>query len=412
MKITLHRYIFNEIWPTFLTSLMVFVFIVMTAEMLKISEWVINRGVHLGAVMRLLFYLIPGIILWALPAACLMAVFIGFLRLSSDNEILALKSSGISLYQMLPTVLFVSFVSFLLAMFLGVFGAPWGNRSFKDLIFHIAESKAELGIKERVFCEPFDGVTFYINSFSTRERIMKDVFVVDRRDPSMTNTIVAKEGRIVPHPKSRSITIGLLNGTIFAVDKNFESARTVKFQTYNLNMGLSDIMSALESRKKGPQEMTTKELIANLKKETKGEAAHNETLIKLLENFSIPLAVFLMGIIGVPLGAQLKTRGRSFGVVIGLAVFLIYYMCLAGVRSLCESGTIPPTLGVWLPDLFLFISCVYLLHRVASERPVNILEKIRWKWHYSRDDEYGAKHGRGARWGDGLRKMVAGIKRK
>ena len=359
---------------------MVFVFIVMTAEMLKISEWVINRGVHLGAVMRLLFYLIPGIILWALPAACLMAVFIGFLRLSSDNEILALKSSGISLYQMLPTVLFISFVSFLLAMFLGVFGAPWGNRSFKDLIFHIAESKAELGIKERVFCEPFDDVTFYINSFSSSRRIMKDVFVEDRRDPMMTNTIVAKEAGILSNPRSRSITIGFLNGTIFFVDKGLKSTRTVKFDTYNLSIDMDDIMDALASRKKGPKEMSIRELIDNMSSETKGEVKYNVTLIKLLEKFSIPLAVLLMGVIGVPLGAQLRSRGRTVGIVVGLTVFLIYYICLAGVRSICETGTLSPVIGVWLPDLFLFISFYYLWRRATKERPIHVLGRIRFRW--------------------------------
>jgi len=340
--------------------------------------------------MKLIFYLLPGIILFALPAACLMAVFIAFLRLSSDNEILALKSSGISLFQMLPTVLFVSFVSCLIAMFLGVFGAPWGNRSFKDLIFQIAQSKAHLGIKERIFCEPFDKVTFYINSFSTTERTMKDVFVVDRRDPATTNTIVAKEAGILSNPRSRTITIGFLNGTIFMVDKAFQSTRTLKFDTYDLSIGMNDIMKALASRRKGPKEMSIHELMDNLKNETKGEVNYNLTLIKLLEKFSIPLAVFLMGIIGIPLGAQLRASGRSIGIVIGMVIFLIYYMWLAGVRSLCETGALSPVIGVWFPDLFLLISCFYLWYRATKEHPINILERIRIKWESRRGERYGA----------------------
>ncbi|UCF55865.1 MAG: LptF/LptG family permease, partial [Deltaproteobacteria bacterium] len=340
--------------------------------------------------MKLIFYLLPGIILFALPAACLMAVFIAFLRLSSDNEILALKSSGISLFQMLPTVLFVSFVSCLIAMFLGVFGTPWGNRSFKDLIFQIAQSKAHLGIKERIFCEPFDNVTFYINSFSTTERTMKDVFVVDRRDPATTNTIVAKEAGILSNPRSRTITIGFLNGTIFMVDTAFQSTRTLKFDTYDMSIGLNDIMKALASRRKGPKEMSIHELVDNLKNETKGEVNYNLTLIKLLEKFSIPLAVFLMGIIGIPLGAQLRASGRSIGIVIGMVIFLIYYMWLAGVRSLCETGALSPVIGVWFPVLFLLISCSYLWYRATKEHPINILERIRFKWESRRGERYGA----------------------
>ena len=389
MKITLHKYIFNEIWPTFLTILTVFVFIIVATRMLTISEWVINRGVHPGQVFKLIFYLLPGIILFALPAAVLMAVFIAFIRLSSDNEILALKSSGISLFQMLPTVLLVSFLSFLIAMFLGVFGGPWGNRSFKDVVFQIAQSKADLGIKERIFCEPFDNVTFFINSFSTSERVMKDVFVVDRRDPVTTNTIIAREARVLSDPERRTITLGFLNGTIFMVDQDFESARTLKFDSYNLNICLDDIMTAVSSRKKSPKEMSIQELLDTLKNEIKGELNYNLTLIKLLEKFSIPMAVFLMGIIGVPLGAQLRAGGRSVGVVVGLTIFLVYYMCLAGVRSVCETGVVPPELGVWLPDVFLLVSCLYLWRRSAKERSINILERVKWKWESRRRESYG-----------------------
>jgi lipopolysaccharide export system permease protein len=395
MKLTLHKYIFHEIWPTFLTIITVFAFIVVATRMLTISEWVINRGVDPGQVFKLIFYLLPGIILFALPAAALMAVFIAFIRLSSDNEILALKSAGISLFQMLPTVLLVSFVSFLIAMFLAVFGAPWGNGSFKDILFQMAQSKADLAIKERVFCEPFDNVTFYINSFSTHEGVMKDVFVVDRRDPETTNTIVAKEARVASSPAWRTITIGFLNGTIFMVGKDFESVRTLKFDTYNLNIGLQDIMSAVSSRKKSPKEMSIQELRETLKNENKGAVNYNVSLIKLLEKFSIPLAVFLMGIIGVPLGAQLRAGGRSVGIVVGIIIFLIYYMFLGGVRSLCETGAVSPLVGVWLPDLFLLISCLYLWRRASKDRSINILEWARLRWESRQAEHYGMGKGIG-----------------
>jgi lipopolysaccharide export system permease protein len=395
MKLTLHKYIFHEIWPTFLTIITVFAFIVVGTRMLSLAELVINRGVDLRQVLKLILYLLPGIVLFALPAAALMAVFIAFIRLSSDNEILALKSSGISLFQMLPSVFFVSFVSFLIAMFLAVFGAPRANGSFKDIVFQIAQSKADLAIKERVFCEPFANVTFYINSFSSREGVMKDVFVVDRRDPQTTNTIVAKEARVASNPTKRTITIGFLNGTIFMVDADFQSSRTLKFDTYTLNIGLQDILRAISSRKKSPKEMSIQELRDSLKKETKGEVNYNETLIELLEKLSIPLAVFLMGFIGIPLGAQLKAGGRSVGVVVGVIIFLIYYMFLGGVRSLCETGAVSPLVGVWLPDLFLLLSSLYLWNRASKDRSINILERMKLKWESRERASYGMGNGMG-----------------
>ncbi|MBW2029490.1 MAG: LPS export ABC transporter permease LptF [Deltaproteobacteria bacterium] len=376
MKITLHKYIFKEIWPTFFTCLVVFVFIVLAARMMNILEWVLNRGVNPVLVLKMILYLLPRILLFALPAASLMAVFLAFLRLSGDNEILAIKSSGISLYQMLPPVLVLSLVVFLVAVFMGVLGAPWGNRSFKDLVFKIAQSKADLGLKERVFCEPFDKITFYINSLSPKDGMMKDIFLVDRREKSATNTIVARKGRILLHPAARIITIRFREGTIFSVGEGFDAVRTIGFDTYNINIGLDDIMASISSRERSPDEMFVGELLGRMRKMSKGGTDYNEMVIALMEKLAIPLAAFLMGIIGAPLGAQIQARGRFLGIIISLIIFFLYYICLAGVRSIGESGTLPPQLGPWIPVAFLLFSCGYLLHRAANERPFAVLERI------------------------------------
>lgn len=376
---TLYKYILNEIWPTFFASLFVTVFIMVASQMLSITELIITRGVHAGQVAGMVIYLLPDIVAFALPAVSLIAVVVAFLRLSADSEIIALKSCGISLYQMLPPVAALSFLGFLFALVMGVFLAPWGNRSFKDLVFRIAESEANVGIKERVFSEPFDNVVFYVSSYSTRERLLRDVFVVDRRDKGVTNTIVAEEGRILLHPNERIITLHFLRGAILVVEKNLESARTIRFETYDLNIGLKDIMAGLASRRKKPHELSVGELIRQLEEVPKGEARYREIIRELLEKGSMPLAVFLMGIIGLPLGARLKARGRSAGIGVSLAVFSIYYLCLAGMRSLCSSGILSPAIGVWLPDFFLLISCIYLLRRTAEEQPINFLAGLRQK---------------------------------
>jgi lipopolysaccharide export system permease protein len=315
-------------------------------------------------------------VLFALPAAVLMAVFVAFLRLSGDNEIMALKSSGISLYQMLPPVLGVSVITFLVAISFAVILVPWGNRSFKDFVFRIARSRADLAIKERVFCEPFDKVTFYVSSFSPKERVMRDLFFVDRREPSVTTTIVAKEGMILSNPKRRSIVIHLEDGTAFTTENDrSRAARTVRFSTYDVTIGLNDILPSGSLRKKSPREMRVAELIRNLRAAEKGGALYNDMAIELMERFSIPVAVFFMALIGASLGAQMRSGGRSLGIGISLGIFIIYYLCLAGVRSLGETGTLSPFIGVWLPTFLVMVFSLVLLKRAQNEQSVRFLDR-------------------------------------
>ncbi|MDY6879383.1 MAG: LPS export ABC transporter permease LptF [Desulfatiglans sp.] len=374
MRITLHKQIIHEIWPIFLVSVLVMSFIVVATQLLSIMELIFSRGVNAGYLVRMVLYILPDVLMFAMPAAGLVAVVVGFLRLSSDSEIIGLKSCGISLYQMTPPVLVLSFLGFLISFTVGVVGVPWGNKSFKDLVFQIAQSKADLGIIERVFCEPFEDVVFYVKEFAPKERTMSEVFVVDRRDRTVTNTIVAQKGKIFLHPQEKSITIQFFDGTMFVTEKKLESARTIQFQTYDLNIGLKDIMAILSSRQKAPKEMWVNELREHIKNLAPGETAYNEAMIKLLEKCSIPLAVLLMGLIGVPLGSQLRTKGRTAGVGLSLMVFVIYYLFFMAARTICETGTVSPLIGVWVPDLFLLITSLYLYRRVANERPVGFLQ--------------------------------------
>ena len=376
MKLTLHKYIFHEIWPTLLASLAVFLFIVLAARMLNLAEWMINHGVHPFQLARMIFYLLPGMILFALPAVLLMAVFVAFHRLSNDNELQAIKSSGISLYQMLPSVVLISLAGFLAALFLSSSAGPWGRKSFKDFVFMIAHSRADLGIQERVFCEPFKGITFYVSNFAPKERAMKDVFLVDRRDPAVATTIVAREGRIDSREDLRLITVRFLDGTIFMEDKKQEEGRTITFSTYDLGIGLDDIMPALAGREKDPKEMSFEELRNGLKGPPKQDSRQPEILLELMERFSIPFAVFLMGLIGAPLGAQLRVGGRLVGIVVSLMIFLVYYLLLVGVRSIGETGFLSPAVGSWLPVLFLLSACLYLMKRSEKEKSIAFFEQL------------------------------------
>jgi lipopolysaccharide export system permease protein len=376
VKTTIHKYIFHEIWPTLLASLAVFLFIVLAARMLNLAEWMINHGVHPFQLAKMVFYLLPGMILFALPAVLLMAVFVAFHRLSNDNELQAMKTSGISLYQMLPSVVLISLAGFLAALFLSSSAGPWGRKSFKDFVFTIAHSRADLGIQERIFCEPFKGITFYISNFAPKERAMKDVFLVDRRDPAMTTTIVAREGRIDSREDLRLITVRFFDGTIFMVDKKQEEGRTITFSTYDLGIGLDDIMPALAGREKDPKEMSFEELRNGLKGPPKQDSRHPEILLELMERFSIPFAVFLMGLIGAPLGAQLRAGGRLVGVVVSLMIFLFYYLLLVGVRSIGETGSLSPAVGSWLPVIFLLGACLYLMKRSEKEKAMAFFERL------------------------------------
>jgi lipopolysaccharide export LptBFGC system permease protein LptF len=165
-----------------------------------------------------------------------------------------------------------------------------------------------------------------------------------------------------------------MDGTIFPDEMDFNKARsTIKFDTYDLNIDLEDVMLSMVSRERAPKEMYMGELIENLKK-SQGKDNGNLIGIKLFEMFSIPLATFILGLIGAPLGAYLKGRGYTRGIIFSLIIFLLYYISFMGVRYICETGILSPSIGVWIPVLFLFFICVYLFSQITNYRYFNFLK--------------------------------------
>ncbi len=368
MKITLYKYILNEIWPTFIACMLVFAFIALAIKILSVTDMVVARGIPLSQVIRMVIYLIPDIALFALPAVCLIAVVLAFLRLSVDSEIIALKSCGISLYQMLPPVIMFSLVGLLGAGVISFVGVPWGVRSFKGLIYEAAQSQVDTGIKERTFTEPIQGIMFYTVQYSKQKNEMEDVFFSDKRDKNASMTILAEKCRMVFHQGEKIITLRFENGTVFMVEKDLDSGRTVKFKTYDLNIELKDIFA---SRKIDPEEMSVPELISRINRASRQEKEYYEMMRELLEKVSVPLAAFLMGIIGAPLGAQLKSKGRSMGIGVSVVVFIGYYVTFVAAKNICDTGVLPPEIGVWIPDLLLMIAGIYFLRRIKNEKTIH-----------------------------------------
>ena len=100
----LHRYVFREVLTPFLLGLGVFTFVLLIARLLKLIELVVNRGLPPMQILRLIGYLMPAFLEVTVPMAMLLAILIAFGRLSADSEMIAMRSSGLSIYQLVPPI--------------------------------------------------------------------------------------------------------------------------------------------------------------------------------------------------------------------------------------------------------------------------------------------------------------------
>ena len=353
--------------------MLVFIFIIMASEMLRMTDLIVNQGVGPGELFSLFGCLLPNVILIALPVACLMAVLLSFIRMSSDNEIIALQSSGISLYQLMPSVVLFSVICFFFSIFITMFWNPYGNRTYKSISLNIVKSRAEIMVKERVFGALVKDVIFYVNSYSPKDKVMKDIFVVDKRN-GREITFVARKGKFI-HTKN-GIVLRFMDGTMFTDERGGKSgiSEFPGFMDYPLE--IDSMLGSSGGNVKKPDEMYLSELLEFINLSPGDNKKENLAKLTLYEMFSIPVAVFIIGIIGAPLGAHIRSQGRTKGIIISLLIFLSYYAIHTTVNYLCENGSIMPALGVWLPVLFLLLVCIFLLFGASGTISYGFFDRL------------------------------------
>ena len=368
MKKTTYLYILKEILPVFLIGLMVFTMLLLMERILKLIELIVTRGVSFSQILMLLVYISPSFFVFTIPIAVLLGVLIAFGRLSGDSEITAFKASGISLYQLFLPVSIFSIGACLLTGLLVFYGLPWGNQGFKNMLFKIAQSKADIDIKERVFNDLFEGLVVYVDKVPIEGKRMEGILIYDEREQGKLNTIFAKEGFLSSNPKSQEVILRLFNGDIHRLDPKSNVYQKVKFDAYDLKLELTKAFIAMGKTVKD-YEMSIDDLKEKIeKKGTTGEDTTPQK-VELYKRYAFPFACIVFGLIGVPLGIQPRRSGRSYGFVFSILVTLTYYISLSIFEVLALRHIIPTFWAGWAPNVLFGGLGVYLLIKVAKESP-------------------------------------------
>ena len=198
MKINsiINRYIFREMLSPFFLSVAVFTFIFLMAKMIKITNWVVNYDVSILSVVMIICYSMPLFLVFVLPMSLMMSILLTFLRMSGANEITALKTGGLSIYRLLPPVVFFCLSGFAATLFLTIYAMPWASLAIKELSYSVAASNIDIGLKERTFNGSFKDVMLYVNKVDIKNKELIDLFIEDKRQPDIVSTVIAPKGKL------------------------------------------------------------------------------------------------------------------------------------------------------------------------------------------------------------------------
>ena len=180
----------------------------------------------------------------------------------------------------------------------------------------------------------------------------------------------AREGYMIADRERETVTLRLLDGTIYTSDPSSRASYETSFRSYDVNLDLRPALADARQRRDDPKELTLDQLFTAIAaKRAAGKPVTSE-LVEYHRKFSIPFACIVFALVAVPLGIQPARAVRSRGFAVSLGVIFVYYMLLSVGQGLAEHGRLSPFAGLWLPNVILGALGAWLFRRAARERPL------------------------------------------
>ncbi|MBF0517187.1 MAG: LptF/LptG family permease, partial [Nitrospirae bacterium] len=345
------RYFFRELLVSFFLSMTAFNMILMMERILKFSMLLSGVGASAYDFLKIILLVQPQLFALTIPMSLMTAVLFTYGRLNADNEIIVLKSAGVSFAALAKPVFFFGFLCFCASAFNSFYLGPATSTSLRKNVTNIIINKSPMAIKEGVFYTLFKNVVVLVRE-KPSERAIKDVFIYDKRDENRHWTIFAKEGNINVYGEG-GIEFVLRNGEVFLPDN--ETVTKIAFGSYNMIIKFNPEITSQIS------ELTPFEVLKRTK-ETSGEERIS-VFLEFHRRLALPLLVLVISFFA-PAFAMLSAKtGKLGGLSLAMLVFLAYYSMLIYFEKLARSGGISHIAAGWIPFSVLLIISVYVFRR-------------------------------------------------
>ncbi|HEY0672224.1 MAG TPA: LptF/LptG family permease, partial [Longimicrobiales bacterium] len=380
-----------------------------------------GKGLPNSVIFEVMALSLPHIVALTLPMAVLVAVLYAWSQLTADNEVTALKASGVSLLRLQVSLVVAGAVLGAAMLYFNDRILPETNHQLKVLLMDINRKSPTLQLKEQVINDiqtsnMQNRYFLQAASIDARTNKLRDVVIYDLSLPGRDRTVYADSGRMAFNREQTNLFLTLYDGSVHEVRKsepaNFQR---VFFEEQLLKVeGIGNVLErTAQDEYRSDREMSLAMLgaavdsseanLARIRKEARefsqsavkdamargsneGRALQTASELRMLaaraaaeqrrsnefkveyhKKFAIPFACIVFVLIGAPLAVRFPRGGPGMVIAVSLMIFGIYYMSLIGGESLGDKGKVKPFWGPWAPNLLFLLLSIGGLLRMGRE---------------------------------------------
>jgi lipopolysaccharide export system permease protein len=367
------KYIMMELLLPFLFGIGLFTALGLSiGTLFELIRRVTESGLPLTLALKILLLRIPGFVALAFPMSILLACLLAYSRLSSDSEIIALRSVGLKVYRLVVPALILSLIVTGMTFFINDVVTPSANRE-ATITLTEALNKVKPTFKDRNILYPeYKKVEQNGNSYTVLQRLfyaeefngeeMKDLTILDLSREGLNQILTAQTAKwnIADNVWEFS------DGTIYLISPDGAYRNIVRFEHQQL--ALSRAPLDLAKRKPRSEEMTiseAKEYLQVVRLEG-DEKSIRKLLVRIQSKISLPFVCLVFGLIGSALGLRPQNTNKATGFGICVVLIFSYYLLSFVTESMGIWGIITPVIAAWSPNILGLLAGTWLLVQSAK----------------------------------------------
>ena len=370
------RWLIGQLLPPMFFAISVFTVISLSVGvMFDLIRKIVEYGLPVFLAIKVLFYSLPSFLVLSFPMSVLLTTLLTYGKLSSNSELLALRSLGINNYRIVAPAIALSIFMTGMTFYFNDNLVPSANRladvtlrsgigsSFSDnkrknnIIFTRKGSRIDSDTNKPTKTNTYLTHIFYASKFENN--IMHAVTVFDLSRQNIRQILTAKNAIF---DKDSSSWI-FAEGSLISINTEGQTSN-IQFQKYIYPFveGPLDIAKV----PKDAAEMSLKQSLEAEKiyKEIGNAKELRKIQVRIQEKFTLPCACLVFGLIGCSLGTKLNMRSsKSQGFGLSVILILIYYVMSFLFSSFGVKGVITPIIATWSPVVISLSGGAYLLRK-------------------------------------------------
>ena len=356
------RYVIQGTLPYVLLSLALLTAILFTQQTGRFAELAIYTDLPISLAAEIAAALLPSVLILTLPVAALAGIVIGFARMGSDSEIVAIRAAGIGTWSLLWPVLLIGLVATAATTFLHLREAPQAARDLRRVALQGALRKLDSPVDPRTFNTDIPGYVIYVRDGDKTQGTWGRVFIYAQEPEGSTRVVTARSGRI-DSSNDRSELV-LSDAVAMKIPKPEGEKHDYTVERLNqlritINTGRAELLENFSKKDVTTEELDWSELRQHCNSDSLEE--RNDARRAINRRLALSSAPLVFALFGGLLGMRVRRGGRGAGVLLSIAVVVIYYLVSLLGESLAKNNSVSAITGEWMASGVMLLLSLMLL---------------------------------------------------